>query len=327
MSNKQDELRPIIIKKIKKGGHGHHGGAWKVAYADFVTAMMAFFLLLWLLSTTTEVQKEGIAEYFTSVPMITRSEDGSGGVLGGLTVSPDGAMTSDLRPLVEKPQTQDPKSKAGSTPPNEEANISNEKFEAEQRKREEENFKEARDALERAMQSSPELQEMAKSMVIDMTPEGLRIQIVDQEKKPLFASGSADLLPHTKELLKKVSGVIQKLPNELSIRGHTDSVPYGPGAAYTNWELSADRANSSRRELQKAGMPASRLNNVVGKADTDHLFPENPRDGRNRRISIILLHTGITTEEGANKSSRAIKRQDRVERQLYQRSEGAVDFP
>lgn len=327
MADKQDELQPIIVKKVKKGGHGHHGGAWKVAYADFVTAMMAFFLLLWLLSVTTEVQKEGIADYFTSRPMVTRSESGSSGVLGGTTVEVEGAMTSKVQPLVTKPQTQDPALRPGSIPPQKETNISDERFMQELRKREEENFKKVEESLKKAIQSTPELAEMASALKVDMTPEGLRIQIVDQEGKPLFASGSADLLPHTKELLKKVSSVIQKLPNEISVRGHTDGVPYSAGAKYTNWELSADRANSSRRELLKGGMPATRMNNVVGKADTDHLFPDDPTDGRNRRISIILLHEGLALEEGANKSTRAVQRQEKVKKELYQRTEGEVSFP
>lgn len=328
MADNQDELQPIIVKKVKKGGGGHHGGAWKVAYADFVTAMMAFFLLLWLLSVTTEVQKDGIADYFTSQPMITRSEDGSGGILGGLTVAKEGAMTSTVQPLVTKPETQDPKMKAGSIPPREETNISDERFEEERQKREEADFERVQQALNEAINSTPELKEMAESLMMDMTPEGLRIQIVDQEGKPLFNTGSADLLPHTKQLLRKVSDVVRKLPNELSVRGHTDSVPYGPGAKYTNWELSADRANSSRRALVNGGLPRARINNVVGKSDTDHLFPADPRDGRNRRISIILLHEGLTVEEGANKSSRAVKRQEKqIKEELYQRSQGEVEFP
>ncbi len=327
MADKQDELRPIIVKKIKKGGGGHHGGAWKVAYADFVTAMMAFFLMLWLLSTTTEVQKAGIADYFTSQPAITRSESGASGLLAGTTVAKEGAMTSTVQPLVHKPETQTPTLRPGSIPPRKETNISDERFQEELKKREEENFKHAEEALKKAIDSSPELAEMASALKIDMTPEGLRIQIIDQEGKPLFASGSANLLPHTKKLLKKISSVIQKLPNEISVRGHTDSVPYGPGAKYTNWELSADRANSSRRQLQNGGLPASRLNNVVGKADTDHLFPEDPRDGRNRRISIILLHERITITEGANKSSRAVERQEEVKKELYKRTDGKINFP
>jgi chemotaxis protein MotB len=325
MADKQDELRPIIIKKIKKNAAGHHGGAWKVAYADFVTAMMAFFLMLWLLSSTTEVQKAGIADYFNSTPMITRSESGASGLLAGQTVAKEGAMTSTVHPLVTKPETENPKMRPGSMPPRTEKNISDKRFKEEQMKREKENFERAKIALEKAMKASPELSD--ESLMVDMTPEGLRIQLLDQEKKPLFASGSTNLLPHTRELLRKVSGVIQQLPNEISVRGHTDSVPYGPGAEYTNWELSSERANSARRALIKDGMPAARLNNVVGKADTDHLFPQEPRNGRNRRISIILLHEQITIEEGANKSSRAVKRKEKVKSNLYKRSEGKVEFP
>lgn len=327
MAGKQDELRPIIIKKIKKMSAGHHGGAWKVAYADFVTAMMAFFLLLWLLSMTTEVQKKGIADYFTATPMITRSESGASGVLGGTTVALDGAMTSTVQPLVHKPQTQTPALRPGATRPHKQDKISDKQFMEELKKREEANFKKAEEALRKAIESSPELADMKDALKIDMTPEGLRIQIIDQEGKPLFASGSAMMLPHTRQLLKKVSSVIQKLPNEISVRGHTDGVPYGAGAKYTNWELSADRANSARRELQKTGLPAPRLNNVVGKADTDHLFPDNPRDGRNRRISIILLHDFLTVQEGAHMSTRAVKRQQKIKEELYRRTEGKIEFP
>ncbi len=327
MADKQDELRPIMVKKIKKGGGGHHGGAWKVAYADFVTAMMAFFLLLWLLNVSTEEQLSGIADYFKPSPMIATSESGASGILGGTTVSPDGAMTSQVQKLVHKPQTEDPALRPGSIPIQQEKNISDKRFEDELRKREDENFKHAEEALKKAIESSPDLAEMASALKTDMTPEGLRIQIVDQEGKPLFASGSADLLPHTKDLLRKVASVIQKLPNEISVRGHTDSMPYGSGAIYTNWELSAERANASRRELLKGGLPVPRLNNVVGKADTDHLFPDTPQDGRNRRISIILLHETITREEGANKSDRAIRRQEKVKEELYQRTNGKVSFP
>jgi len=326
MSDKQDELQPIIIKK-KKAGHGHHGGAWKVAYADFVTAMMAFFLLLWLLSVTTEVQKAGIAEYFTSTPMITRSEDGASGVMGGTTIAVEGAMTSQVQPLVTQPQTQDPALRPGSEPVKDEANISDERFEEEKRKREQADFEQAEKALEQALQAS-RFKDMKDAIKVDRTTEGLRIQILDQADRPLFASGSSTLLPETKALLRQVSEVVQTLPNELSVRGHTDSVPFGPGADYTNWELSAERANSSRRALQNAGLPASRINNVMGKADTDHLYPDTPRDGRNRRISIILLRDGIVTEEGANKSTRAIRNKEaEVKEQLYQRTQGKVTFP
>ena len=320
MSDKQDELRPIIIKKVKKAGHGHHGGAWKVAYADFVTAMMAFFLLLWLLSITTDVQKEGIADYFTSNPAVTRSESGSGGVLGGTTIELEGAMTSKIKPLVEREATQDPAMTSTQS-------VSDQRFEQERKKREKENFNAAKNALKRAINATPELAELSSALKIDITPEGLRIQISDKKTKPLFTSGSANLLPHTKQLLTKVSGVIQKLPNELSVRGHTDSVPYGPNNNYTNWELSADRANAARRQLLKGGLPPARINNVVGKADTDHFITNNPRDGRNRRISIVLLHQKLTTEEGANKSTRATQAEQKVKKELYKKTEGKVTFP
>ena len=298
-----------------------------MAYADFVTAMMAFFLMLWLLSSTSDEQKGGIAEYFTSTPMITRSEDGAGGILGGTTITKEGAMTSQVKPLVEKPATQDPALRPGNITPQKEINISEERFQAELKKREEENFKSASDALKKEIAKTEGLSEMQSALRIDMTDEGLRIQIVDEKTKPLFASGSSNLLPHTKRLLRKVSEVIQKLPNELSVRGHTDSVPYGPNANYTNWELSAERANASRRELLKGGLPASRINNVVGKADTDHFYPTNPRDGRNRRISVILLHERITTVEGANKSTRAAVKQEKVKKDLYRKTEGKISFP
>lgn len=321
MSNKQDELQPVIIKRIKKVD-GHHGGAWKVAYADFVTAMMAFFLMLWLLSVTTEVQKDGIADYFKPTPRISNSESGSSGVMGGTTVAIDGALTKQVDPYVER-QKEEPPVLTTTV----DGKISDSQYEEETKKREAENFKHAEEALRKAIESTPELKEMTSALKIDMTPEGLRIQIIDEEGRPLFPSGSAELLPHTRKLLRKVSEIIQRLPNEVSVRGHTDSVPYGQGATYTNWELSADRANASRRALLDGGLPTVRVNNVVGKADTDHLFTDNPRDGRNRRISVILLHEHLTTKEGTHKSSRAVKKQQEVKKKLYQRSEGKVVFP
>ncbi|MEM6811779.1 MAG: flagellar motor protein MotB [Pseudomonadota bacterium] len=328
MSDKFDEGQPIVIKKVN-GKHPHHGGAWKVAYADFVTAMMAFFLLLWLLSVTTEEQKQGIADYFSTSPMITRSEDGAGAILGGTTMSPDGAMISQVQPLVEKPQTQDPALRPGSIPPREETNISDERFLEEKRKRENEQFEKAAAEIQEMLEKTPGLKDMKESLRVDQTTEGLKIQILEQQDKPLFESGSATLLADTRQLLMQVSEIIQPLTNEVSIRGHTDSVPYGPGSDYTNWELSADRANSARKALQSAGLPLSRVNNVLGKADTDPLIPENPRDGRNRRISIILLYDDIASAEGANASARAAskEKEEQIKQQLFQRSEGLIQFP
>ena len=239
-------------------------------------------------------------------------------------------MTSTVQPLVERPKTQDPALTPGSIPVQKEQNVSDKKFIEEQRKREQEQFEKTAEAIKQAVQSNPQIADMIDSLRIDQTSEGLRIQILEQQDKPLFASGSATLLPATKRVMRQVSEIIQQTPNEISVRGHTDSVPYGPGASYTNWELSADRANASRRALENAGMPAMRINNVLGKADSDPLIAEDPRDGRNRRISIILLHQDIAGEDGANASGRAKTRQEKNlndASKLYERSQGKVEFP
>jgi chemotaxis protein MotB len=318
-ADKQDELRPIIVKKIKKGGGGHHGGAWKVAYADFVTAMMAFFLLLWLLNVTTKEQKEGIANFFDPTPKIATTVSGANGMLGGLTVSKDGAMATDVQQLAEHQEE---------APSMQNQSITDEQFEEETRKREEENFKKAEKAIQDAMKENPELQELEKNLRMDMTPEGLRIQIVDSEGKPMFPSGSAQMYERTEKLIEKVAEVIRKMPNEISVRGHTDSVPYSKGNAYTNWELSADRANASRRVLVRAGVPDAKINNVLGKADKDHLIANKPDDAQNRRISIILLRQELVTQVGANRSTKAVQEQERAQKDpLYRRSSGSVDFP
>jgi chemotaxis protein MotB len=291
-ADKQDELRPIIVKKVKKGGGGHHGGAWKVAYADFVTAMMAFFLLLWLLNVTTKEQKAGIANFFDPTPKIATTVSGANGMLGGLTVSKDGAMATDLQQLApreeESPSMQNQK-------------ITDEQFEEETKKREEENFKKAEKAIQDAMKENPQLKELEKNLRMDMTPEGLRIQIVDSEGKPMFPSGSAQMYERTEKLIEKVAEVIRKMPNEISVRGHTDSVPYSKGNAYTNWELSADRANASRRILMTSKIPAARLRSVVGQADRDPLLPDKPADARNRRITILLLRESL--KEAVNRGA------------------------
>ncbi len=319
-SDKQDELQPIIVKKIKKGGGGHHGGAWKVAYADFVTAMMAFFLLLWLLNVTSEEQKKGIADYFDPNPKISESVSGANGMLGGLSISQDGAMVKDV---------QDMSTQQDSNPSlRENSQVTEEQFKEEQRKREETNFKKAENAIKDAMKENAELQELEKNLKMDMTPEGLRIQIVDSDGKPMFPSGSAEMYERTQKLLAKVSEVIRKMPNEISVRGHTDGVPYSKGNNYSNWELSADRANASRRVLVTSGVPEAKINNVLGKADRDHLIGDKPNDAQNRRISIILLREELVTQIGANRSTKAVQEQEKAAKDpLYRRSSGSVNFP
>jgi len=288
---KEEELQPIIVvKKVIKKGGGHHGGAWKVAYADFVTAMMAFFLLLWLLNVTTEDAQEVISSYFDpSHPRISDSRSGSGGVLGGLTMTKEGTMAQMMQKPVQPETTgwkRDNKDSGEQS-----ANVK--KLEEQLRKQEDQNFEKAKAELEKTLQENAEMKELAKHLQIDVTPEGLRIQIIDQEGEPMFALGSAEMLPKMKMLMDAVSNVIKPLPNNISVRGHTDSYQYAPGATYTNWELSADRANSARRVLLDKGVDIERLNDVMGKADREHLVADNPLDARNRRISVILLRESV----------------------------------
>ena len=176
-----------------------------------------------------------------------------------------------------------------------------EQAEAELKAQEEEKLEEVKEALEQAMASNPELADLSENLLVDMTPEGLRIQVVDSKGKPMFPSGSARMYERTRKLMEQVGKVVQAVPNEISVRGHTDSVPYGANADYTNWELSSDRANASRRALKDTGVPSDRLNNVVGKADTEHLLPEDPTNARNRRISIVLLREELTDPEAYKK--------------------------
>jgi len=286
-----DDKAPIIvIKKVIKGGGGHHGGAWKVAYADFVTAMMAFFLLMWLLNATTEEQRQGISEYFDPTPMeVSSSTSGAGGVMGGLTVSTVGARSSDVQPIVHNDNPPSPNVKMQIDP----EQLEKEQLQAELQKRENVEFEQVKEKIKESIEAS-DLKDLAKNLMVDMTPEGLRIQIVDQNGESMFPSGSAKPYEKTVKLIDMVADIIKTMPNQISVRGHTDSIPYSKGADYTNWELSADRANSSRRVLLDAGIEAKKLSNVVGKSDTEHLKPETPNDPQNRRISIILLRESLT---------------------------------
>ena len=291
---------PIIVKKIKKGGHGHHGGAWKVAYADFVTAMMAFFLLLWLLNVSTEEQLHGIADYFRPAS-VSDSTSGSGGVMGGLTMVEDGALESELQPMgiqTEMPGEGEFDEQDEGYPSQMQPNVDREydakklseaQLEEMKLKQEEMRFQQAEEALRAAISENPELAELSNNLIIDRTPEGLRIQIVDSQGRSMFPLGSADMHGFTGLLLGKVAEVIEKLPNRISIRGHTDSVPFAKGADYNNWDLSTDRANASRRGLIAGGLKSERIYNVVGKAAGDPLLPEDTTSPRNRRISIVLL--------------------------------------
>ena len=295
-----DNLQPIIIKKVYAAAHGHHGGAWKVAYADFVTAMMAFFLLLWLLSATTEEQKAGISNYFTPAS-VSLSSSGAGGLLGGTDFSSDGSRSSGSGPGAGAAVVQLPPSGVevevdadGDSPP---VNLTEEQLAELVAERENEQFEQAAAALRQAIRSVPELAELQDSLVVEQTPQGLRIQLLDQEQVSMFGLGSTEPEEKTRKLLNLVAEAVKHLPNKLSISGHTDASPFNGDSGYSNWELSADRANAARRLLVEAGIEGSRVAQVQGRADTELLLPEDPTSPRNRRISIVLLRENRATVE------------------------------
>ncbi len=324
-----DDKAPIIvIKKVIKGGGGHHGGAWKVAYADFVTAMMAFFLLMWLLNATTEVQRKGISEYFDPTPMeVSSNTSGAGGVMGGLTVSEVGSRAADNQPIVHNDQQPSPDADKPTTKTELDVQkAAEEQLREELQKREDAQFEKVKEQIEAAIQNS-ELKGLTKNLIIDMTPEGLRIQIVDRDGESMFPTGSSVPYEKTVNLLGSVAAIIRQMPNQISVRGHTDSSPYSMGANYTNWELSADRANASRRVLLKSGINPKKLSNVVGKADTEHLKPEAPTDPQNRRISIILLRDSLTKPGLGKKQAGAGGTGSVPVDPGYKKTMGNVQFP
>lgn len=268
---------PIIVKKRKHARHKAHGGAWKVAYADFVTAMMAFFLLLWLLNAATKEQLEGISNYFA--PISTRPEtSGGGGLLAGQAAAEKGALEARSGKAERKPPATD---EHGFPAPEEEDQAVDE--------REERQLAEAEAALRSAVAKLPNGEVLAKSLLIDNTPEGLRIQIVEQEGLPMFPRGGTAMYTHTEALLGMVAKVILEMPQPVAISGHTDALPFRGSSGYSNWELSADRANAVRRALVERGVPESRIARVTGKAANEPLLAEQPEAPGNRRMTVVLL--------------------------------------
>ena len=278
----ETHLQPIIVKRINKVAAGHHGGAWKVAYADFVTAMMAFFLLLWLVNVTTDEQKSGLADYFAPTSL-SLSRSGAGGVLAGRTFAPDGARIGEGAPPQVIAEIGPPPVGAQVRQPTDEeiADLVAE--------REQADFDAAEASLNAALAANPDIAALRDNVLVDITPAGLRIQLVDKEGGSMFAAGGATMPARTRALLNEITKVIAALSNDLSISGHTDPEPFGAGDGYTNWELSSDRANASRRLITTSGFPEDRVREVVGKADSEPLTPEDPFLPENRRISLVLL--------------------------------------
>jgi chemotaxis protein MotB len=285
--------RPIVIKRIKKiSGGGHHGGAWKVAYADFVTAMMAFFLLMWLINTTSPQQKRGIADYFAPAS-VSQSTSGSGGILAGTALGDDGSKSNGSMAAIEKlaPETPPTTKDTGQSSKNSGSTLdtaSEEALKAALEKREEAAFQSAAQSLRQAMQDMPELAELSKQVLIDQTPEGLRIQLVDQEGRSMFDPGSAKPNDRAKILLRAVAKIAQRLPNRVTIAGHTSANADG-SKSQGDWTLSSARADSARQIMQAGGIDADRIYQVSGKAASDPLFPDDPTLPGNRRIAIVLL--------------------------------------
>ena len=289
MSDDLNDLPPLVIKRKIKANHAPHGGAWKVAYADFVTAMMAFFLLLWLLNVVTESNKQGISNYFEPDTSEEEKSAGSGQALAGLAQVAEGALKSAGSP----PSVTVPLATAGSKTGGDEGKedikdaAALAEAEAKRVEAELESFAKVEAEIRQALQEIPELNDMQDSLMIEYTPDGLRIQILDQEDIPMFVNGRAVLNDHGRKMLAIVANVITQLPNLVVVTGHTDS----SGSArknYGNWELSGDRANTARRVMVEFGLGAEKIAKVAGKADKEHLYPDKPDSPLNRRISIIL---------------------------------------
>jgi chemotaxis protein MotB len=276
---------PIIIKKIKKNAAaGHHGGAWKVAYADFVTAMMAFFLLMWLINTTSPEQKRGIADYFAPAS-VSETTSGSGGILGGASLASSGSKSSGSKDVI---QALAPEAPPNVTDTGQSQNQSQNASAGTQDKADDAALTSAAQSLKQAMQDMPEQTELSKQIIVDQTPEGLRVQLVDQEGRSMFKEGSSVPNDRAKVLLQAVAKVVNKLPNRITIAGHT-SADAGGAKPSSDWALSSSRADVSRQILQAAGVDADRIYQVAGKAASDPLYPDDPLLPGNRRITIVLL--------------------------------------
>lgn len=271
--------QPIVVKRIKKGGGGHHGGAWKIAYADFVTAMMAFFLLMWLLGSTTKADLQGIANHFQT-PLKVALQGGSG----------SGDSSSILQGGGQDLTRSSGQVKRGDVASTQRT-FNPQVARAEQERAERARLLELKNGIEATIEASPELRPFKNQLLLDITSEGLRIQIVDEQNRPMFDSARAELKPYTQKILREIGRVLNRVEHRISIAGHTDATPYAGGdKGIGNWELSANRANASRRELVVGGMDEARVLRVVGLAATLPFDEADPLNPMNRRISIVVLN-------------------------------------
>ncbi|MBS0342405.1 MAG: flagellar motor protein MotB [Proteobacteria bacterium] len=258
-----EEKKVVVRRKGGDHGGGHHGGGWKIAYADFMTAMMAFFLVMWLLSISSPKQREGIAEHFR-MPLKVALQGGQQVAMSASVVPGGGTDLAHSDGDVKRAADEDD---ADAT-----------RLDAMKTK------------LEAMIDNSPSIKQLRSQILIDITAEGLRLQIVDSDKRPMFDLASARVLPYMRTILRELGPMLNELPNKITVSGHTDAIVYTNDGSYSNWELSADRANASRRELLVGGMNGVKVLRVVGLADSAHLDRDNPRNPVNRRISIIVLN-------------------------------------
>jgi chemotaxis protein MotB len=332
-----DKPALIVIKRAEGDEGAHHGGAWKVAYADFMTAMMAFFLLMWLLNATTEEQKRGLADYFSPNASLIHTISGTNQMFGGHTPFDHGALVSDQGSMsvlpqkaIAPPEPVDTPADTSATKPNPLPHAGLERgqasgnaatagpqngpaapgggpalnqaaapssapeaaqlLHAEQGGAEAVAFSRAAEEIRKAVLADPQLAVLANQLSVDVTPAGLRIQILDEDRQPMFASGSAIPLDRARELLRRIAPVLANLKEDIAITGHTDAAPYHNGQM-SNWELSTERANATRRLLLAAGVQDARFRSITGDADRDLLLPADPLAAANRRISIVVLRS------------------------------------
>jgi len=278
-----DNKKPIVVKRIKKVVGGHHGGAWKIAYADFVTAMMAFFLLMWLLGSTAKGDLQGISEYFKT-PLKVALSGGSGSGDSSSIIKGGGQDLTRSQGQVKKGDLPTEKKVINLKAAQEEI-LRNERL------KELEKLKELKANIEKAIDNNIKLQKFKNQILLDITSEGLRIQIVDEQNRPMFQSGRAKLEPYTVEILHEIGKTLNEVPNKISLSGHTDAAAYGSGGkGYSNWELSADRANASRRELVAGGLADDKIVRVVGLSSAVLFNKDDPLSPVNRRISLIVMN-------------------------------------
>jgi len=309
MSMTDDSQRPIIVRRKKKKAHAHHGGAWKIAYADFVTAMMAFFLLMWLLGSTTKGDLQGIADYFQT-PLKVAMQGGSGSGDSSHIIKGGGKDLSRTTGQQAKSDNPSPRPTISLRPAQGDAAQLDKARLAQLKQR-----------IEAAIEKDGVLGQFRNQLLLDITADGLRVQIIDEQNRPMFAIGRAELQPYARDLLLELGRMLNAVDNKVSVSGHTDATRYASGErSYSNWELSADRANASRRALMAGGMDEGRIVRVIGMASAVPLVKNDPGNAMNRRISLIVMNRDaqhVIEQEG---TVRNVGSQDDIKPEILQKT-------